>query len=158
MSRPTALFMTAPHIRMRFFPLKALLVAAFSIGYVCSSFGANPHWEKLGTQPVYIQQIRARSEQTLKFIGFEDGRLIAEVDVDGRIGEMSMPVSETMASSLRFDLAVMEEAKDVIRKEKFSAATELWQYVHTYLSLAKWPVTVKFPKLIEKRFFLSRIS
>lgn len=125
MSRPTALFMTAPHIRMRFFPLKALLVAAFSIGYVCSSFGANPHWEKLGTQPVYIQQIRARSEQTLKFIGFEDGRLIAEVDVDGRIGEMSMPVSETMASSLRFDLAVMEEAKDVIRKEKFSAATEL---------------------------------
>jgi tetratricopeptide (TPR) repeat protein len=125
MSRPTAPFMTAPYIRMRFSPLKALIVAACSIGFICPSFGANRHWEELGTQPVYIQQIRARSEQTLKFIGFEDGRLIAEVDVDGRIGEMSMPVSETMASSLRFDLDVMDEAKDMIRQERFSAATEL---------------------------------
>ena len=125
MSCPTAPFMTAPQKRMRYFSLKALLLTACSLGFAFSSFADNPYWKEFGEQPVYIQQIRARSEQTLKFIGFENEMLIAEVNVDGRIGEMSMPVSETLANALRFDLKEMEEAKQMIRKENFSAATTL---------------------------------
>jgi thioredoxin-like negative regulator of GroEL len=125
MNLPIVPFMQAPHKRMRFLTFKALLFAATSVGMSSASLAANPYWDEYGELPVFIQQIRAHSEQTLKFVGFEGDRLIAEMEIDGRIGEMSVPVSETMASNFRFDLAVMEEAKLLVRKQKFSDATEL---------------------------------
>lgn len=125
MNRPIVPFMQAPHKRMRFLTFKALLLAASSIGLNSGSFAANAYWDEFGEQPVFIQQIREHSEQTLKFVGFEGDRLIAEMEIDGRLGEMSVPVSETMASNFRFDLAVMDEAKMLIGKQKFAEANDL---------------------------------
>lgn len=118
--------MTASHKRMRFCSLKALLVAALPLGFACSGFAENAYWTELGSVPVYIQQVNNGATQTLKFIDYKNDMLIAEIDLgDGGIGEMSLPVGELMASTLRFDIGDMEQVYGMIRNGNYSGAITL---------------------------------
>jgi len=112
---------------MRHFSLKALLIAALSIGCSLSGFAENAYWAEFGNQPVYIQQVNGRSKQTLKFIDYKDSMLVAEITIDGGVGEMSLPVSESMVKTLRLDLGEIQKANQLINgattlvRSKYSA-------------------------------------
>ena len=67
----------------------------------------NPYWDQYAKQPVLIKQ----GAQTLKFVSFKDGMLNAELE--GGIGEISLPVSQSMAQSLQLQLDI-ESAKQII--------------------------------------------
>lgn len=110
---------------MRYFSLKALLFAALSLGFSLLSFAENAYWAEFGNQPVYIEQVNARSKQTLKFINFKDGMLVAEITVDGGVGEISLPVSESMVNTLRFDVSEMQKANRLIRDGNDAGAVEV---------------------------------
>ena len=73
----------------------------------------NPHWIEYGNEPVLIQQNNNGGAQTLKFVSFQDGMLVAELE--GGVGEISLPVSESMVRNLRLDNSKMPEIERMIR-------------------------------------------
>lgn len=125
MSRNTATLSTAPYKRMRYFSLKALFFAALSLGFTFTGFAENAYWTQFGSEPVYVEQVNGRSKQTLKFVDFKDNMLIAEMTIDGNVGEMSLPVSESMVNTLRFDVGVMQQANQLIQQENYIGATKV---------------------------------
>ena len=58
----------------------------------------NAYWSEYGNNPVLIQQLNNGSSQTLKFVAFKDGMLVAELA--GGNAEVSLPVSESMLSNV----------------------------------------------------------
>lgn len=110
---------------MRTFSLKALLFAALSLGFSLSGFAENAYWAEFGNQPVYIEQVSGRSKQTLKFVDFKNGMLVAEMTIDGNVAEMSLPVSESMVSKLRFDLSEMQKAHKLIQQGNDAGAVKV---------------------------------
>ncbi|MEN8661009.1 MAG: tetratricopeptide repeat protein [Lentimonas sp.] len=107
---------------MRNFTLKALLIATVSIGLGHSAIAQNQYWDQYGQLPVLMQQNNNGAKQTLKFVAFKDGMLIAELD-DG-VGEVSLPITESMAKSLR--LAVdTKKAMTMIEQENYEGALKL---------------------------------
>ncbi len=107
---------------MRRTPLKALLIAAVSIGLLNSAVIANPYWDQYGSLPVLMQQNMNGNKQVLKFVAFRDGLLVAELD--GGVGEVSLPVSESMVNSLR--LAVdTKKARAMIESNNLDGALQL---------------------------------
>jgi tetratricopeptide (TPR) repeat protein len=133
---------------MRYFSLKALLFAALSLGFSLSGFAENAYWAEFGNQPVYVQQNNGRTKQTLKFVDFKDGMLVAEMTIDGNVAEMSLPVSESMVKKLSFDVNEMQKANKLIRDGndagaikvlrpvvyplvKFSQVPELFSQLHS---------------------------
>lgn len=110
---------------MRYFSLKALLIAALSLGFSLSGFSENAYWTEFGNEPVYIQQVNGRSKQTLKFVDFKDGMLVAEMTIDGNVGEMSLPVSKSMVNTLRFDLGEMQKANKLIQQDNYAGAVKV---------------------------------
>lgn len=111
------------HIRkMHRITLKALLVGALSIGLLHSAVAQNKYWQQYGSLPVLMQQQNNGSTQVLKFVTFKDGLLVAELD--GGVGEVSLPVSESMVKSLR--LAVdTEKARALVDAEDYTTAVTL---------------------------------
>lgn len=77
------------------------------------------YWAQYGNLPVPIQQ----GAQTLTFVDFHDGMLVAELD--GGFGEVSMPVNESMVQSLRLDIGVMRKAKEMIDTGNYEGALTL---------------------------------
>lgn len=110
---------------MRYFSLNTLLFTALSLGFSLSGFAENAYWPEFGNQPVYIQQVNGRSKQTLKFVDFKDGMLVAEMTIDGNVGEMSLPVSESMVKTLRFDLSEMQQASKLIQQGNDAGAIKV---------------------------------
>ena len=125
MSRPSAPFTPLSFSQMVHRWLKSAFCTALFISCQLDGFAQNAYWTVFGDQPVFIKRDGVRSEQTLKFIGYKDDKLFAEIEIDGRIGEMAMPISDTMADTLRFDLEETQEANELIRQERFIAANEL---------------------------------
>lgn len=82
----------------------------------------NPFWDEYGNAPVMIQQTNNGASQTLKFVGFENGMLLAELD--GGVGEVSLPVSESMVRDLRLDNSGMPEINRMISDGNYSQALE----------------------------------
>ncbi len=107
---------------MRYFTLKALLIATISIGISQAAIAQNQYWDQYGKLPVLMQQNNNGAKQTLKFVAFKDGMLVAELD--GGIGEASLPITESMAKSLR--LAVdTQKATTMIERENYTGALKL---------------------------------
>ncbi|HAV14208.1 MAG TPA: hypothetical protein DCX06_12060 [Opitutae bacterium] len=118
MSRPTS----QNSRTMQKLTLKALLIAAVSIGLSQSAIAQNQYWDQYGELPVLMQQNNNGAKQTLKFVAFRDGMLVAELD--GGIGEVSLPVTESMAKTLR--LAVdTQKATNMIDSENYTGALKL---------------------------------
>ena len=125
MSRSPASFPLPSFSRMIHCWLRSAFCAALFLSCQLDGLAQNAYWTVFGDQPVFIKRDGVRSEQTLKFIGYKDDKLYAEIEIDGRLGEMAMPVSDTMADTLRFDLEETQEANELIRQERFIAANEL---------------------------------
>lgn len=125
---------------MRHFSLKTLLIAALSLGCTLSSFAENGYWTEFGNQPVYIQQVNGGSKQTLKFIDYRDGMLVAEIMTDVGVGEMSLPVSESMVNTLRLDLSEMQKANKLIQQGNYAGAVKvLRQKVYPLVKFTEVP-------------------
>jgi tetratricopeptide (TPR) repeat protein len=101
---------------MRYFSLKTLLLAALSLGFSLSGFAENAYWTEYGNQPVYVQQVNGRAKNTLTFVDFKDNMLVAEMTIDGNVAEMSLPVSESMVNTLRFNISEMQQANKMIQQ------------------------------------------
>jgi thioredoxin-like negative regulator of GroEL len=140
MSHPTAPFMTAPHKRMRYFSFKALLFAALSLSFSLYGFAKNAYWTEFGNKPVYVQQSNGGTKQTLKFIDFKDNMLVAQMTIDGNVGEMSLPVSESMVNTLSFNVSEMQKANKLIRDgNDAGAVTVLRPVVYPLVKFSRVP-------------------
>lgn len=104
---------------LRHMTLKALFIAALTLGTAHSALADNPYWDQFGSEPVFIVQ---GGTQTLKFVNFRNGMLVAELD--GGAGEISLPVSETMVQGLQLKLDI-DSAKQIIAGGNFEAGLEL---------------------------------
>ena len=80
----------------------------------------NPHWIEYGNEPVLIQQNNNGAKQTLKFVNYVDGMLVAELE--GGVGEISLPVSESMVQSLQLDNSIMPEINQMIASGNYTGA------------------------------------
>jgi len=83
---------------------------------------ANEYWDEFGDDPVPIQQQRNGSAQTLELVEYQDGMLVAELD--GGVGEISLPVSESMVRDLRLDLSALSEVNRLVEQENYERALE----------------------------------
>lgn len=83
----------------------------------------NSFWIEYGAQPVLIQQNNNGATQTLKFVAFKDGMLVAELE--GGVGEVSLPVSESMVKSLRLENSQMPEINQMIASQNYTGALTL---------------------------------
>jgi thioredoxin-like negative regulator of GroEL len=107
---------------LRRMTFKALLIAAVSVGIGHSGIAQNQYWDQYSQLPVLMQQNNNGAQQTLKFVDFKDGMLVAELE--GGVGEVSLPVTESMANSLR--LAVdTKRARDLIDTGNYVGALQL---------------------------------
>lgn len=118
MSRPTS----QKTRTMRHFIFKALLIATISVGLSQSIIAQNQYWDQFGQLPVLMQQTNNGKKQTLKFVAFKDGMLVAELD--GGIGEASLPITESMAKSLRLNVNT-RKATTMIDQDNFEGALRL---------------------------------
>ncbi|MFP4069584.1 MAG: tetratricopeptide repeat protein [Opitutales bacterium] len=96
----------------------ALLMLAMTAG----TSAANQYWDRYGDQPVEIRQQSGGTTQTLTFVDFQDGMLIAQTDDGG--GEISLPVNESMARNLRLDLDALSQVGGLVEQEEYDAALE----------------------------------
>ena len=102
--------------------LNIVLLAAIITSPLVADY-TNVYWTKYGNNPVLIQQRSNGSSQTLKFVAFKDGMLVAELE--GGVGEISLPVSESMVRTLRLDNSKMPEIERMIRRGSFTPALNL---------------------------------
>ena len=102
--------------------LQTILLLAAS----ASPLGAqtvNSYWIEYGNEPVLIQQQNNGATQTLKFVAFQDGMLVAELE--GGVGEVALPVSESMVRSLRLDHSQMPKINRMINSQNYTGALTL---------------------------------
>lgn len=103
--------------------ISTLVLAALLAQSAATAQETNSYWIEYGNEPVLIQQKNNGAAQTLKFVSFQDGMLVAELE--GGIGEISLPVSESMVKTLRLDNSKMPEIGRRIRRGKYAAALDL---------------------------------
>ena len=112
--------------RFRRAMIKRILTLVFMIAVVQSSTTGqeiNSYWIEYGNDPVLIQQNNNGAVQTLKFVSFQNGMLVAELE--GGVGEISLPVSESMVRTLRLDNSKMPEIERMVRRGNFAPALDL---------------------------------
>ena len=118
--------MNLDYSRFRGTMLKGIFTLVFVAAAAQSSVIAqevNSYWIEYGDEPVLIQQNNNGAAQTLKFVSFRDGMLVAELE--GGVGEISLPVSESMVRTLRLDNSRMPEIERMIRRGSFTPALNL---------------------------------
>ena len=118
--------MNFDYSRFRGTMLKGIFTLVFAAAAAQSSVIAqevNSYWVEYGDEPVLIQQNNSGAAQTLKFVSFRDGMLVAELE--GGVGEISLPVSESMVRTLRLDNSRMPEIERMIRRGSFTPALNL---------------------------------
>jgi len=112
--------------KFRLTMIKRMLTLVFAVAVAQTATTAqevNLYWIEYGNEPVLIQQKNNGGAQTLKFISFKDGMLVAELE--GGVGEISLPVSESMVRTLRLDNSKMPEIERMIRRGSFTPALDL---------------------------------
>ena len=112
--------------KFRLTMMKRIFTLVFATAAAQSSATAqeiNSYWIEYGNEPVLIQQNNNGGAQTLKFVSFQDGMLVAELE--GGVGEISLPVSESMVRTLRLDNSRMPEIERMIRRGNLTSALDL---------------------------------
>ena len=107
---------------MRHLNIKALLIATIFICVSQSVIAQNQYWDQYALLPVLMQQNNNGSKQILKFIAFTDGMLVAELD--GGVGEVSLPVSASMAKTLRLSIDT-QRPREMIKSKNYTDALAL---------------------------------
>lgn len=105
------------------YSLTKIILLILAITSPLSAQYKNTYWTEYGNNPVLIQQRNNGSSQTLKFVAFKDGMLVAELA--GGIGEVSLPVSESMTKNLRLDNSAMPEIKRMTESQNYIGALSL---------------------------------
>lgn len=100
----------------------AAFIASFALT-ACSSLtiqAANQYWDEFGEQPVAIKQINGQSQQILNFVDFKDGMLVAKLE--GGIGEISIPVSDSMVNTLQLNVKSMGLTRNLLSTGNYTGA------------------------------------
>ena len=100
--------------------ISTLLLAAALTQSIATAQEVNPYWIEYGNEPVQIQQNNNGAVQTLTFVDFQDGMLIAELE--GGVGEISLPVSESMVQTLNIQNLGMPEIRQMITTGNLTGA------------------------------------
>ncbi|WP_308985968.1 tetratricopeptide repeat protein [Thalassobacterium sedimentorum] len=108
---------------MSTFLLSAILLTTAIAHSTATAQEVNPYWIEYGNEPVLMQQNNNGVRQTLKFVAYKDNMLVAELD--GGVGEISLPVSESMVQSLRLDNSFMPEINRMINNGNYTGALTL---------------------------------
>lgn len=100
------------------------------VGTALSASATNPYWSQYANLPVYVEQVNYGNRQTLKFTGYENDMLQAEISMKNPDGststaEISMPVSENMAGTLDFSLKSLKKANELIDMDNPEGALKL---------------------------------
>ena len=103
--------------------ISILVLATTAVKSTAIAQEANSYWIEYGNEPVLIQQNNNGAIQTLKFVNFQDGMLVAELE--GGVGEISLPVRESMVRTLSLDNSKMPEIGRMIRRGNFTSALDL---------------------------------
>ena len=82
----------------------------------------NPHWIEYGSEPVAIRQVNNGASQTLQFVAFRDGMLVA--NLEGGVGEASFPVSESMVQTLQLEIKEIPAVERLIAVESYDRALD----------------------------------
>ncbi|MEM7790740.1 MAG: hypothetical protein AAF546_05000 [Verrucomicrobiota bacterium] len=100
---------------------------SFCCLFIWSTFAtgqtAAEYWKLYGDKPIIVQQNNGGSKQNLKFIKFENGMLVAELD--GGAAEVSLPVNDTMAATLSYRIPKMKLIRGFIQQENYQEALKL---------------------------------
>ena len=103
--------------------ISILILASTAVQSSAIAREVNSYWIEYGNEPVLIQQNNNGAVQTLKFVSFQDEMLVAELE--GGVGEISLPVSESMVRTLSLDNSKMPEIERMIRRGNFTSALDL---------------------------------
>ena len=117
--------MNSNSTKFRLTTMKRIFTLLFAAAAAQSSATAqevNSYWIEYGNEPVLIQSNNNGARQTLKFVSFRDGMLVAELE--GGVGEISLPVTESMVRTLRLDNSKMPEIERMIRRGNFTPALD----------------------------------
>tara|TARA_B100001971_G_scaffold212801_1_gene243937 strand:+ start:6494 stop:7591 length:1098 start_codon:yes stop_codon:yes gene_type:complete len=103
--------------------ISTLLLMAALAQTAATAQETNPYWIEFGNEPVLIQQNNNGARQTLKFVAYKDDMLVAELE--GGVGEVSLPVSESMVQTLRLESSTMPEVNRMISSGNYTGALTL---------------------------------
>lgn len=113
-----------PRLRKKTMKHISTLLLAASLAYSASyAQEINSYWIEYGAEPVLIEQTNNGARQTLTFVDFKDGMLVAELE--GGVGEISLPVSESMVKTLRINNLKMNEINRMINQGNGAGALTL---------------------------------
>ncbi len=102
----------------------------------------NQYWDEFGNKSVVAKQVNGAGQQSLNFVAFKDGLLVAKLD--GGVGEMALPPSESMATSLRFETSAMTTARDFISTGNYTGALVLLRpQAYPLIKFTEVPTTFK---------------
>jgi tetratricopeptide (TPR) repeat protein len=100
--------------------ISTILLAAALSQSVVTAQEINSYWTEYGREPVIIQQNNNGAKQNLKFVDFKDNMLVAELA--GGVGEVSLPVSQSMVQTLKLDNSVMSEVNRLLEQGNLEGA------------------------------------
>lgn len=105
--------------------IRPLVALSTTVGIALASVAQaeNPFWAQFGDKPVEMTQVNGGARQQLTFVDFQNGMLVAELD--GGVGEISMPVSDSMAQQLRLQIKGAKRIEQQLRVESYDAALKI---------------------------------
>lgn len=112
-----------PFSRKTMKQISSLLLAASLSLTTSNAEEINSYWIEYGAEPVLIQQTNNGAVQNLTFVDFKDGMLVAELE--GGVGEISLPVSESMVQTLSINDLNMAEVNRMAKLNNNAGALTL---------------------------------
>lgn len=101
-----------------------IAVLGMSAASLCAE---NAFWNQYGETAVYVQQTNNGRTQDMKFLGYSNGMLVAEIELknpDGStaVAEVSQPVSDSMVQTLSLKLDKLPEADRQLKANNLEGA------------------------------------
>ncbi len=109
----------------------------------------NAYWDQYGNTAVYVEQDNNGRKQKLKFLGYSNGMLVAEIEMknpDGStaVAEVSQPISQSMVQTLSLKLDKLPEADRQLNANNLEGAlTILRPEVYPLVKFAEVPETFR---------------
>lgn len=122
----------------------APVVVALSLSF--SALNAeNAYWTQYGENSVYVEQNNNGRKQTMKFLGYDNGMLVAEIEMknpDGStaVAEVSQPISDAMVQTLSLKLDKLTEVDRQLKANNLQGAlTTMRPQVYPLVKFAEVP-------------------
>ena len=113
------------------------LFIALSTLFSAALYGYS-YWYQYGESPVLMQYNNNGAMQTLNFLYYKEGMLVAEID--GGFGEVSMPVGKQMARQLKVSIPGIAKAKSLVNQgNQIGALKILRKSVYPLIKFSRLP-------------------